>query len=157
MVDAVNQHITRQGVAVQLAAGGINPPVFGDANAGVQAGLLPGIPLVGGFGSDFQSEVRRLARFPDHIAVALPNGVGFHAGGHVEIRPETVVHVVLVVIDEAVGTNQDIGPAGEMPGHEVAALVDGGSLLHIAAILQLRVWIRAHVIVGQHDGCELAV
>ena len=144
LVLPVHQHFAGQGIAVEVAAGGVNPPVFLDFQAGVQVALESGVPFVGGFRGDFHYEVGGLAYFPDDKAVAPVDGGYVHAESHAQVGFNAPVHIVGVVVDYEGGAYQGVPLAGEMAGDEVAHLGDGGALTHFP-------WLRvgADVVVGQ--------
>ena len=104
-VFAVHQSVAGQRLAVQVAAGGVVTPVFGDANLGVQRSLARNVAAGGAGRGDFQHEVGRLAHQPHKIAVQIDNRLGVHVEGYVAIRRYLVVQVVGIVIDEGLAAD----------------------------------------------------
>ena len=106
-VFAVDQFLPHQRLAVEVPAGGVEPPVFSNAYAGVDVPLVSRILVPGAFGGYFQHEVRGFARLPWEINQPFHYCRGLHVEGHVKVRPDPDIQVSAVIADEGVAASEN--------------------------------------------------
>ena len=124
LVLAFDQAFPGQRRAVQLAAGGVEPPILRDADLGIDVAFPGNVVPRRGHGSDFDGEIRRLAHFPRKVEPALPDHAGFYAECKVAIGANPDIKVPTVVADEGVAFDKEVGPVvstktGNQDGDEI--------------------------------------
>ena len=149
--------------AVVAAAGGVEPPVFGDAHGGVDGRLAPHVGQGRAFRRHFQRPVGRLAHFPGQVNLAGSDGPGVHPEGQVDVRRNPHVQVAGVianvgfVVQKHVGAPVEVGKTRleqpeefrhfEILFHSVRGQVLGVGIKFQAGVVDL-----ALAVVGQHFG-----
>ena len=106
LILAVHQPVADQRLPVVFAAGGVETPVFPDADAGIDAVLDLHILPAGGLRRHFQSEIGRLAHFPGQIYFPLADGLGVHPQSQVAVGLHPYVQVAAVVAQDRVAAQK---------------------------------------------------
>ena len=129
-----------------LAAGAVEPPVFGHAVVGINVALARVVLPARALRGHFQHELRRLADLANHVAVALKNGGGVYAERDQAIGLDPASAVVGVVAQIAFAPDEHVGPRAEVvvedqvrPGRCRGLLHGIGSLGRIGQRRQARV------------------
>ena len=97
---------------VPAVRGGVVPPVFADADGGVQLALGDEIIVGGVLGGDFQGELGRLAHDPNPVVLLADDFVGVHVKGNVAVRRDVAPGATRVVVNEVVAADESAGLVG---------------------------------------------
>ena len=124
LVLAFDQAFPGQRRPVQLAPGGVEPPILRDADLGIDVAFPCSVVPRRGLGSDFNGEIRRLAHFPRKVEPALPDHAGIYAECKVAIGADSDIKVPAIVADESVAFDKEVRPAisaktGDQDGNEI--------------------------------------
>ena len=99
---------------VVAASAGVEAPVFGDTDAGVDVRFVVDVPAGCAGRGHFQRPVWGLARFPREVELARADGLGVNAKGQVQVRRYADVEVAGVVADVGLAVEEDVGTTAEV-------------------------------------------